>query len=210
MVEADLAFERAAELLRRDLTSQAALDQARATRDQRHAAAAASRAMLDELQAGTRPEQIDQAAAEVAAQAADLDELRESRNRLTLKAPRAGRVDALPFEPGDQPAAGATLVSLLVGELPYARIFVPAHIRAGLSEGDRFSVEVLGVERRFAATLRSISREASFTPYYALSGDDASRTVFRAELHFTEPAAADLPAGLPLTATPLVPGAADD
>ncbi|MDV3443958.1 hypothetical protein R0G64_31825, partial [Pseudomonas otitidis] len=36
--------------------------------------------------------------------------------RLTLRAPRDARVDALPYKPGDQPPAGAELASLLVGE----------------------------------------------------------------------------------------------
>jgi HlyD family secretion protein len=61
-------------------------------------------------------------------------------------------------------------------------------------------VHVEGLPKPFAATLRSISSEPSFTPYYALAGDDASRLVYRAELVLD--GGADLPAGLPLTAIP--------
>jgi len=46
--------------------------------------------------------------------------------------------------------------------------------------------------------VRSIARDPSFTPYYALTGDDASRLVFRAELLLTDPGAEQLPAGLPV------------
>ena len=43
--------------------------------------------------------------------------------------------------------------------------------------------------------------EAAFTPYYALSGDDASRLSWRAEAVLAGEAARRLPAGLPLKAT---------
>ena len=92
-------------------------------------------------------------------------------------------------------------MSLLVGDAPYARVFVPAPRRVGLNPGARFSVQVEGVASPFTATLRSISSEPSFTPYYALTGDDASRLVYRAELVLE--GGADLPAGLPVTATVL-------
>jgi HlyD family secretion protein len=158
---------------------------------------------LRELTQGTRPEQIEQAAAAVAAARASLDTLKLTRERLTVRAPRAGRVDALPFRAGDQPPVGAELVSMLVGEAPYARVFVPAPQRAELRVGARFEVQVEGIATPFSATLRSIRSEPSFTPYYALAGNDASRLVYRAELLLD--GGAELPAGLPLTATAVEP-----
>jgi HlyD family secretion protein len=93
------------------------------------------------------------------------------------------------------------MVSMLVGDAPYARVFVPAPRRAELKPGDKFEVRVQGVAQPFTATLRSIRSEPSFTPYYALAGDDASRLVYRTELLLEGTAAADLPAGLPVSAT---------
>jgi HlyD family secretion protein len=203
VVEADLEYERVAELLARELTSESSVDQALAIRDQRRAAAAASQAALDELLAGTRSEQIDQARARAAANQSGLEELELTRDRLNVRAPRAGRVDSLPFKPGDQPRSGDVVASLLVGDTPYARVFVPANVRARFAEGDLFEVRVQGVDRIFRARLRSIRSEASFTPFYALTGDDAGRLVYRAELLIEGEGAENLPAGLPLTATPL-------
>jgi HlyD family secretion protein len=80
---------------------------------------------------------------------------------------------------------------------------VPAPQRAQLKIGARFEVSVQGIETPFSATLRSIRSEPSFTPSYALAGDDASRLVYPAELLFE--GGADLPAGLPVTAVPLAP-----
>jgi HlyD family secretion protein len=198
--DAETGYTRAAELLQRGLTSQAVFDEALAMRDVRRAETSAAEAELTELTSGTRPEQIDQGAAAVEAAKAALREAELTRERLTVRAPRAGIVDALPFHAGDQPPVGAELVSLLVGEAPYARVFVPAPQRANVKPGDVFDVRVEGVDSAFRATVRSIRSEPNFTPYYALAGDDASRLVYQAEL-VLETAAAELPAGLPLTAT---------
>jgi HlyD family secretion protein len=198
--DAEAEYARVEEVRKRELVAASALDQALAARNQRRAETQSAEAQLRELTQGTRPEQVEQAAAAVEAAKAALTALRLTRERLVVRAPRAGRVDALPFRPGDQPPVGAELASLLVGEAPYARVFVPAPRRAELAPGARFTVHVEGTDAPFAATLRSIRSEPSFTPYYALAGDDASRLVYRAELVLD--GAADLPAGLPVTAVP--------
>jgi HlyD family secretion protein len=199
--DAETEYTRVAEMRKRELVAQSLLDQALAARNQRRAATQALEAQLRELTHGTRPEQIEQAAAAVDAARATLSGLTLTRERLTVRAPRAGRVDALPFRAGDQPSLGAEIVSMLVGDAPYARVFVPAPQRAALKVGDRFEVRIQGVAEPFMAKLRSIRSEPSFTPYYALAGDDASRLVYRAELLLEGAAAADLPAGLPASAT---------
>ncbi|HEX6996829.1 MAG TPA: biotin/lipoyl-binding protein [Gammaproteobacteria bacterium] len=200
--DAEREYARVSGLRERELVSPSDLDRALALRNQRRAEVQAAEAALRELTAGTRPEQIAQAEAALAAAQATLAQLELTRERLTVRAPRDGRVDALPFHPGDYPAVGDEVASLLVGEAPYARVFVPAPRRAELQPGDRFEVWVQGIDTPFRATLRSIRSEASFTPYYALAGDDATRLVYRAELVLEGEGAADLAAGLPLTAVP--------
>jgi HlyD family secretion protein len=199
--DAEAEYTRVAELRKRELVAQSVVDQALAARNQRRAETQAAEAQLRELTQGTRPEQIEQAAAAVAAARASLETLKLTRERLTVRAPRAGRVDALPFHPGDQPPVGAELLSMLVGDTPYARVYVPAPRRAELTIGARFEVRVEGVATPFTAKLRSIRSEPSFTPYYALAGDDATRLVYPAELLLD--GGQDLPAGLPVTAVPL-------
>lgn len=194
-------YRRVAELRQRQLIAQQALDQAQSANQQNQALASAAEAQWRELANGTRAEQIEQASAAVAAARASRDQMALNLSRLSIKAPRAGRVDALPFKPGDQPPPGATVASLLVGDAPYARVFVPASARQQISTDSRFDVRIPGHDTAFAATLRSIRSEPSFTPYYALSGDDASRLVYRAELLLNGDKARQLPAGLPLEAT---------
>jgi HlyD family secretion protein len=79
-------------------------------------------------------------------------------------------------------------------------VYVPESRRVALREGQRFTLRVQGSGPVRHATLRSIAREPAFTPYYALTGDDASRLVYRAELVLTDADAASLPAGVPVQA----------
>src|SRR5690606_38202725 len=167
------------------------------------AASATARAQLDELLHGTRPEQLAQAEAALAGAQARLQHLQLTRARLDVKAPRAGRIDALPYRIGDQPPPGAPLVSLLTGAQPYARIYVPEKFRATLARGSRFEVHVDGIEQPFAASLRQVRSEPTFTPYYALAGDDAARLMYRAELVLEGDAARTLPPGIPCHAEPV-------
>jgi HlyD family secretion protein len=199
-IEAAKQYARQAELAAKQLVARASLDAARATRDRAAAQVASAQAQLRELTQGTRPEQVAQAEAALASAQAAQQALQVDRARLELHAPRSGRIDALPFKLGDQPPIGATLVSLLVGDAPYARVFVPESRRVGLHEGQAFDLHVQGSDTTRHATLRSIAREAAFTPYYALTGDDASRLVYRAELVLTDADAASLPAGVPVQA----------
>ncbi|UVE18885.1 HlyD family efflux transporter periplasmic adaptor subunit [Pseudomonas sp. LS44] len=201
VTDAERNYQRIAALYQRGLVAIAEQDSARASRDQARAAVDNADARLRELTNGTRPEQLEQASAALQAARAQLTRLQVDREHLSVRAPRDGRVDALPFKPGDQPPVGAVVVSLLVGDAPYARVYVPAPERPQLAIGDRLQVHVEGIATPFAARVRSIRSEASFTPYFALTGDDASRLVYRAELLLDDDQAArQLPAGLPLTA----------
>lgn len=200
--EAEREHARIAELRQRGLVAASAADQASANRARFEAERVATEARLRELTRGTRPEQIERAAAAVDAARASQRELALNLARLEVRAPGAGRVDALPFKPGEPPPTGATVASLLVGS-PYARVFVPAPQRAGLAPGQRMRVEVEGIATPFDAELRSIRSEPSFTPYYALAGDDAARLVYRAELVLHGEDLDALPAGLPVRAWPL-------
>lgn len=193
--------QRVSDLVTRRLAPESEADRVSAAAQRAEAAQAAAEARLRELLEGTRVEQLAQAEAALAASQALLRLAELGVEELQIRAPRAGRIDALPFEAGDRPAAGAGLATLLVGDAPFARIFVPASLRGRLAPGDRFRIRIEGLQDDFTGTLREISAEPAFTPYFALSGDDASQLVYRAEIVMDGPGAAQLPGGLPLQAT---------
>lgn len=191
--------ERIDALLARGLVPRAQADAARATADSAAAALRSARAAAALLDNGTRVERIAQAEAALAAAQAQVERSRVDRDRLVLRAPRDGLVDSLPYEVGDQVAVGAPLVQLLVGDAPYARIYVPQPLRAGVHVGDRVDVLLDGDARHYAGHVRMVRSAPVFTPYYALHGDDAARLSYLAEVQL-EADAATLPPGLPLRA----------
>jgi len=198
--EAHAQFERVQALAARQLIAQAEVDRARAAADAAAAGVRAAQQALLELERGTRTEQLAQGEAAAKAAAAQVAALRLTLDKLTLTAPRDGLVDSLPYRVGDQPPVGAPLVTLLVGEAPHARVYVPQALRAQVAVGDAATVRVEGVEGEFAGTVRMIRSEPLFTPYYALTGQDASRLSYLAEIQLGADAA-QLPAGLPLSVT---------
>ncbi|PBJ83972.1 hemolysin secretion protein D [Lysobacteraceae bacterium NML93-0399] len=190
-------FDRLRPLGGQQLVSQADVDRARAAMGNADGQVAAAQAALDELRNGARPEQVAQAQAALGAAEAQLAAQSYSTERLDVVAPRAGRVDSLPYRLGDEAPIGAPLAVMLVGDQPYARIHVPEPLRAGIEVGDAVTVLVgASGERRYSGRVRMIRAEPAFTPYYALTGKDAARLSYLAEVQLEDAAA--LPAGLPL------------
>jgi len=200
-------FERVEQLVERKLLSASSLDQARTRRDAAVAARDQARARLRLLQEGTRPEQIREAEAAVARSRAALAELETSAALYEVHAPRAGRIEALPYELGERPPARAPVVVLLAEGTPYARIHVPEPLRVRMTAGSRVAVSIDGVEDALDGTVRFISAEASFTPYYALTQKDRARLSYLAEVALDDERAATLPVGVPVQVTIAAPPA---
>jgi HlyD family secretion protein len=191
--------ERVDALVARGLLPQAERDRARSASQAADAEVRVALAALQELEAGTRVETVAQAEAALASAQARVMASDVDLERTELTAPRDGVVESLPFEVGDQPAIGAPLAILLVGERPYARVYVPQPLRLDLKIGDAANVMVQGRDRVYTGRVRAIRSEASFTPYYALSGQDAAQLSYLAEIELGA-GASDLPLGLPLRA----------
>lgn len=194
----DKEYQRIAELVDRRLLPQNDLDRQRAARDGAIAERDAAREELLALERGTRSEVLDQAQAALAAATAQLAELEISRGRLDITAPRDGIVDALPYKLGDRPPRGAPVVVMLADGAPYARVFVPEPVRAGVQPGTEATVRIDGTGRDWKGRVRYVSTDAAFTPYYALNERDRSRLSFLAEVELVEQEAATLPAGMPV------------
>ncbi len=181
----------------RRLVAAADVDQARAAASSANAQARRAQAALDELLNGTRAEDIAQGEAAVRAAEAQAQAQQATLDKLEVVAPRAGRIDALPYRLGDQAPLGAPLAILLVGQAPHARVYVPEPIRADVEVGDRVRVFVDGRDEALQGRVRMIRSEPVFTPYYALIGEDAARLSYLAEISLGKDAA-KLPAGLPV------------
>ena len=195
--DADAYYARLQPLGARRLVAAADVDRARAAAGSANAQVRLARAALDELLHGARREVIAQGQAAVRAAEAQVEAQAVTLEKLQVTAPRAGRIDALPYRLGDQAPVGSPLAILLVGDAPYARIYVPETLRAGVQAGDRVKVFVDGHDGGLDGIVRMIRSDPSFTPYYALIGDDAARLSYLAEISLGKDAA-KLPPGLPL------------
>ena len=189
---------RARALAESQFESESRLDELQARYSEAVARRDEARAALEALLEGTTVEELDQAKSALAAAQASLADVAVQLERLSLRAPRVGRIDALPFEVGERPPAGAVVVIMLAADAPYARVHVPAPVRVRLSPGARARVWVDGYEEPFEGVVRLLSSDAAFTPYYALTQHDRSRLAYVAEIDLTDPAAGDLPTGVPV------------
>lgn len=196
LAEAEAQHRRLQALAERQLVSRTDLDRARASRDGARARLEQAAQALLELEHGTRAEQLAQAEAALAAAEADVADQVALLAKLSPVAPRPGRVDSLPYEAGDQAPVGAPLAVLLVGDAPHVRAYLPAPLRARVAVGDPARVRVEGRDEVYEGRVRMIRAEPSFTPYFALAGEDAARLSYLAEIALGADAAT-LPAGLP-------------
>jgi HlyD family secretion protein len=194
-------YRRVQDLVERKLVSQSQLDQARARRDSAIGTDKQTTARLNLLLEGTRVEELDQAEASLKQAQAALVELQTSAARYVVKAPRAGRIEAIPYKLGERPTAGRPLIVMLADGTPYARVYVPEPLRTRFQPGTRTHVRVDGRAEDLSGVVRFVSAEAAFMPYYALTQEDRSRLSYLTLIDLDERAAANVPTGMPVQVT---------
>jgi len=195
-INARAELERSRDIFARGLSSQSALDDAETRWKSAVADEEAANQALQALLAGTTAEELDQAEAALAAATALLEQSRLDLTRTELRAPVDGVVDKLLYQVGERPPPGTTVAVLLDRSRVFARFYVPESLRVRVLPGRELKVRVDGVGDEMAGTVRWVSADASFTPYFALTEHDRSRLSYLAELDL--PAAGDLPSGTPL------------
>jgi HlyD family secretion protein len=196
LVEADASYARTISLVKQKLAAKAQLDQALATRDAAEANLDSAREELLRLTNGTRKEQLDQGAAALQAAAAQLALEKRNLAELSVVATRDAYLDSLPLNVGERVSPGTSLAVMLANGRPFARVYIPEPWRARLHVGDRRQVKVDGIDKVLTGSLRWVSTDPAFTPYYALNASDRSRLVYAAE--FDLEGGDDLPTGIPV------------
>ena len=164
----------------------------RGTRDEEKTEA---RAQLEEAaqalamaKSGYRAEDIDEAAATVAAAQATVDAIKIQISELEVLSDVNGVVEALELRPGDLVAPNAPLLSLLDTSRIWVRAYVPEN-RLNVRIGDRFSVTVDSFPNRdFEGVVTYISSQAEFTPRNVQTPDERSGQVFRIKVELRDDA----------------------
>ena len=175
-------YERAQKVFERELSSEGRLDTAKAALDRADATLEVEEARLQELLSGTTVEELVQAEQAVHQVESRLSSLQIDLDRHQPKAPIDGIVDSRLFEAGEQPAVGQPMLILLSGAQPYARIYVSESQRVHVRPGTEARVYLDGLTEPFDGSVRWISSEAAFTPYFALTENDRGRLSFLAKV----------------------------
>ena len=153
-------------------------DEALTRRDVAARAVAAVRERLRRLEAGFRPQEIDAAAARLAASEARIAQLEQQVKDATIVAPRAGIVTGRMHEPGEILAAGAVL--LVVTDLN------DAWLTAYLGERDLGRIR-LGQEAQVVTDdgqsrtgkVTFVASQAEFTPKNVQTAEEREKLVYR-------------------------------
>ena len=193
---AEANLERAREVFERDLSDQQTLDFATTLFKTSVAAEKAANESLERLLNGTTVEELQQATAALEAAEAGIARIQLDIERLKIYAPVNGMLDKRLYQVGERPVPGATVGVILDASRTYARIYVPEALRSSIQPGEQLDVRIDGQDQTFTGTVRWVSADASFTPYFALTEHDRSRLSFLAEVDVSKADA--LPSGVPL------------
>jgi membrane fusion protein YbhG len=167
-------------------TSATELDQADATLKDALAQQNARQHELDELNEGTRPEEIDEAKAALEAAQASLDQIGQQIKELTISSPVDGVVEAVDLQPGDLVAANAPVLSLLDTSNYWVRAYVPEN-RMSVQPEQKVAISVDSFPgRHFAAHISFVARQAEFTPNNVQTPEERSKQVFRIKVTLDE------------------------
>lgn len=196
LTDANKNYRRKAELVAKNLISEAERDTALSARDSAKAELDSAKEELAKLKAGAREEDIEQAKAELTAATANTQIQQQKLDELTIIATRNGILDNLPYNLGERVSVGSIVAVVQADNAPYARVYVPEPYRVKLAQGAKVAVHVDGVEHSFQGTVRWVASEPSFTPYYALTENERARLMYLAEIELSEQAQ-QLPSGIP-------------
>jgi membrane fusion protein YbhG len=169
---------RAEDLFAQKAISVTERDQAvtRATTLERNVAAAKSR--YDLFRAGTRPEQIAQARAQLAETDAQLAEMK-------ITAPSDCVLEVLHVKVGDVLAPNQPVATLLLTNHLWVRVFVPEPWLGHIKIGDTVNARVDGFpEKDFPGIVEQINRQAEFTPRNVQTVEERVKQVFGVKVRF--------------------------
>ncbi len=132
----------------------------------------AARQQWELLRAGTRPERLAQARAQLAALETRIAELR-------VTAPTHCVLEVLPVKVGDVVGPGRTVATLVLAQELWVRVYVPQTWLGHIAVGDSVRVRTDAFPGRdFTGRVEQVSRQAEFTPRNVQTAKDRIRQVF--------------------------------
>jgi multidrug resistance efflux pump len=207
-------FDRIDRLIARGSGSRAEHDAARANRDRALGRVAAARARYEMyaagsrpediaeaaadlarlqdnyelLQAGTRPEEIAAAAARVAEIKGLLHENQVNQDEASVRAPGPAIIEVLAVRKGDLIAPNQPVVRILRAEDIWVKVFVPATQLGRVDLNREVAVKVDGYPNRpFRGKVLQVATISEFTPRNVQSVDERQHQVFAVKVRIEDP-----------------------
>jgi HlyD family secretion protein len=201
LAEAQADLRRVGALAAKGIYAPARLDQAQAAYRTAQANVAAIERQRQVGTLGGRDGQIEAADAQIGQARGSLAEAASRLDDLTPRAPAAGRIERVFFQPGEWAAANQPVVSLLPDDRIKVRFFVPQGEVARYRPGRRITFSCDGCGPAQQAQIVHVSPRPEFTPPVIYSRKARDRLVFMVEARPERPRA--LSPGQPVDVQPL-------
>jgi len=163
--------KRTRELFAQKVVAQTDIDNANSRAESLAQSASAAKKRYDLLVEGTRPEQIDQARAQLAEMDAQLREMR-------IVAPDDCVLETLSVKLGDVLPADREIATLLYTQHLWVRVYVPEPWLGLIKLGQSVNVRTDSSREEFTGVIEQINRAAEFTPRNVQTVEDRVRQVF--------------------------------
>lgn len=174
---AELEFARAEarrveDLFKQQTVSASEHDQAVSRESSLQKTAAAAKSRYDLLLAGTRPERIEQAEAQ-------LKEIETQINEMQVRSPTNATLEVLHVRVGDVPGPNREIATLVLSGHLWARVYVPETWLGYLKLGQQVKVRSDSFPGRdFTGQIEQIARAAEFTPRNVQTVEERVKQVF--------------------------------
>jgi len=182
---ADLEFaridaKRLTESFKQRTVSASERDRAVARANSLEKAAAASKSRYDLLLAGTRPERIAQAEAQ-------LKEIETHLYEMEIRAPTNCVLEVLQVKVGDVPSPQQQVATLLLLNHLWVRVYVPEPWLGVMKLGEKVQVKVDSFpQKTFTGEVEQIARSAEFTPRNVQTVGERVKQVFGIKIRLPE------------------------
>lgn len=158
-----------------------ARDDARTRRDVAAATVEAAQERLRKLQAGSRPEEIDSAAARVAAADARIEQLKQQIADAVVKSPVDGVVTEKLVEKGELMTRGTGLVVISEIARPWLTVYVPEPDLGRVRLGQEAEVVTDAGQKR-TGRVTYVSSQSEFTPKNVQTSEERAKLVYKIKI----------------------------
>ena len=168
------------------------------TYDETAAAAQVAEQQYEELKRGSRPEDVQQARAQLTTEENTLAMLHRQLEESEVHAPADGVIQTMDLRPGDMIAPNQPVAVLLESNELWVRVFVPETRLGEVKVGQPVDISIDTFPRRmFKSRVQSVSERAEYTPRNVQTPEQREDQVFAVRLRLDP--APELKAGMTAT-----------